>query len=114
MIEKGAQAALTGNVGPNAFDVFRAADFPVYLIKEAMTVRQAVGRFNAGQLETAARPNVKAHAGMRRTHSAPAAAQALSSETRQEEITELQSIASGLRRQLADVITRIEALEETS
>jgi predicted Fe-Mo cluster-binding NifX family protein/DNA-binding PadR family transcriptional regulator len=114
VIEKGAQAALTGNVGPNAFDVFRAADFPVYLIKEAMTVRQAVERFNAGQLETTASPNVKAHAGMRQAHSAPAAAQATASQTRQKEITELQSVASGLRRQLADVMTRIEALEETS
>ena len=114
VIEKGAQAALTGNVGPNAFDVFRAAEFPVYLIKEAMTVRQAVESFNAGKLETTGSPNVKAHAGMRQARRAPAAAQSTSPETRQKEVADLQKIASDLRRQLADVLTRIETLEETS
>jgi predicted Fe-Mo cluster-binding NifX family protein len=32
VIEHGAQAVLTGNVGPNAFGVFRAADVPVFLL----------------------------------------------------------------------------------
>jgi len=113
VIEKGAQAVLTGNVGPNAFEVFQSSDFPVYLIQETITVREAVEKFKAGTLESTTSPNVKAHAGMRRARSAPAAASA-SSEARQKELSDLQNVASGLRRQLADVMTRIERLEETS
>jgi len=32
VIEQGAQAVLTGNVGPNAFNVFQAANVPIYLL----------------------------------------------------------------------------------
>jgi predicted Fe-Mo cluster-binding NifX family protein len=89
VIQQDAQAVLTGNVGPNAFDVLQAADVPVYLIREG-TVRQAVETFKAGQLQRTAQANVRAHAG--------AAA--------------LQDTARDLRQQLADVMTRIEKLEK--
>jgi predicted Fe-Mo cluster-binding NifX family protein len=62
---RGAQAVLTGNVGPNAFGVLQAANIPVYLFGDA-TVRQAVEAYNAGQLTAIAGASAPAHAGMGR------------------------------------------------
>lgn len=65
VVERGAQAVLTGNVGPNAASVFQAADVPIYLISEG-PVRQAVEMFQQGQLSAVRGANVPAHAGMGR------------------------------------------------
>ena len=63
VIERGAQAVLTGNVGPNAYGVFQASGVPIYLLGEG-TVRQAVEAYKAGQLQPVASANVAAHSGM--------------------------------------------------
>ena len=63
VVNQGAQAVLTGNLGPNAFDVLQAAGVPGYLVPEG-TVRQAVEAFKAGQLQPMGGANVAAHAGM--------------------------------------------------
>ena len=68
VIERGAQAVVSGNVGPNAFDVFRASGIPVYLFKGG-TVRQAVEAYKEGQLSSAGSATVSAHAGMGRGRS---------------------------------------------
>ena len=65
VVERGAQAVVTGNVGPNAFGVFQAAGTPVYLNKGG-TVRQAVQAYREGQLSPATDATVAAHAGMGR------------------------------------------------
>jgi predicted Fe-Mo cluster-binding NifX family protein len=65
VIDRGAQAVVTGNVGPNAFGVFRAGGIPVYLFKEG-TVRQAIEAYKGGQLSSTGDATVLAHAGMRR------------------------------------------------
>ena len=65
VIEQGAQAVVTGNVGPNAFGVLQAAGIPVYLFKGG-TVRQAVKAYQGGQLSSASGATVSAHAGMGR------------------------------------------------
>lgn len=62
VVNRGAQALLTGNLGPNAFAVLQAAGVPGYLIPEG-TVRQAVESFNAGQLRQLGDANVAAKAG---------------------------------------------------
>ena len=41
VVEQGAAAVLTGNVGPNAAQVLQAADVPVYLNNES-TIRASV------------------------------------------------------------------------
>jgi predicted Fe-Mo cluster-binding NifX family protein len=116
IIEQGAQALLTGNVGPNAADVFRAAGLPIYLNNER-TVQASVEAFKAGRLSIADGANVAAHSGMgmgqgrgrglrRATPPTPLPA------SRDEEIAELGKLASDLRQQLADVIDRIEKLEK--
>ena len=49
VVERGAQAVVTGNAGPNALNVLRSANVSVYLFGGG-TVRQAVEAYKAGQL----------------------------------------------------------------
>lgn len=63
VVEHRAAAVLTGNVGPNAYGVLRAADVPIYLVGPC-TVRQAVDQFNAGALQPLQQASAQSHAGM--------------------------------------------------
>lgn len=54
---------LTGNCGPNAFQVFNAAGVQL-IVGVGGTVRQAVEQFKAGAYEPASQPNVESHFGM--------------------------------------------------
>ena len=65
LIGQGVQALVTGNVGPNAFQVLNAAGIPVYLNGNG-TVRQAVEAFQAGQLEAVSGATAPSHSGMGR------------------------------------------------
>jgi predicted Fe-Mo cluster-binding NifX family protein len=121
VVERGAGAVLTGNLGPNAADVFGAADVPVYFNSES-TVRAAVEAFTTGRLPLARGANVPAHAGMgmgRRRAAFPVAPPAgppagPPAASREEEIAALKSAAGDLRRQLAEVMERIEKLDKES
>jgi predicted Fe-Mo cluster-binding NifX family protein len=62
VVEKGAKALLTGNVGPNAIQVLLAANLPVYPVW-AGTVRQAVEAFGQGQLQQATAATTSADTG---------------------------------------------------
>jgi len=57
----GAKALLTGYVGPKAFMALEAAGIKVAQNLENMTVRQAVERYNTGQVEWAGTPNRAGH-----------------------------------------------------
>jgi predicted Fe-Mo cluster-binding NifX family protein len=119
VVERGVQAVVTGNVGPNAFDVLRAADVPVYLFSGG-TVRQAVEGCKAGRLPAAGGANAPAHAGMgmgrgmgmsrgvgRRAGGPPAGP----ARSREDEIAELEGMAGALRKQLAEIMERLDRLE---
>jgi len=138
VIEQGAQAVLTGNVGPNAFNVFQAAGVPIYLLGGG-TVREAVEAYESGQIRPVAGANVRAHAGMGMGRgmgggrgmgrgmgrggwggvpsmptappSAPPAPATAREHEREDEIAALRQAAADLRRQLAEVMERIEKLE---
>jgi len=113
VVEQGAQAVLTGNVGPNAFGVLQAANVPAYLIGEG-TVRQTVEAFKAGRLQTSGQANVQAHAGIHRTLRVGGGRGRVApppSPSRGQEVAALKDMARDLRQQLADVMTRIEKLE---
>jgi predicted Fe-Mo cluster-binding NifX family protein len=130
VIERGAQAVVTGNVGPNAFNVFQAARVPVHLFGGG-TVRQAVEAYKAGQLPVAGGANAPAHAGMgqgrgmgrgmgagmgrgRRMGVAGPPTQPVSqaAPSREEEVASLKEMAGDLRSQLAEVIERLDRLEK--
>jgi len=134
VVERGAQAVVTGNVGPNAFNVFQSAGVAVYLFSGG-TVRQAMEACQAGQLPAAGGASASAHAGMgmgrgvgmgmgrgagmgmgRRAAvpPAPPTSPSLSGSagSREEEITDLKDMAGELRKQLAEVIERLDRLEK--
>jgi len=107
IIEQGAKAVLTTNVGPNAMQVLQSAGVPVYLIRGGR-VQETVEAYKAGQLAAAAGANVPDHAGMgsgrgRRVASNP---------SREQEVADLRAKAVDLRQQMADVMDRIEKLEK--
>lgn len=135
VVERGAEAVLTGNVGPNAFDVFQSARVPVYLIADS-SAREAVNAYKADQLPEAGGATGPAHAGMGRAPgmgrsggrgrarqgltgggpAAPAAGTpsvgARADDDRDREVDELKSMAAGLRGQLAEVMDRLDRLEK--
>jgi len=57
----GAKVLLTGYVGPKAFMALQAVGIKVAQNLENITVRQAVERYNAGQVEWAQAPNREGH-----------------------------------------------------
>ena len=61
--DQGAQAVITGNVGPNAFNVLASAGIQIYLTQSG-TAQQAVEALKAGQLQSLGGPSAGMHAGM--------------------------------------------------
>jgi predicted Fe-Mo cluster-binding NifX family protein len=126
--ERGAQAVVTGNMGPNAFNVFQSAGVPIYLF-DGGTVRDAVEAFQAGNLQSIADSSARAGMGMGRgmgkgrgtgrgmgrraagplnpapPPSAPTGSQA-------GDIAALRDTANELRKQLAEVMDRLDRLEK--
>ena len=123
VVNQGANAVLSGNLGPNAYDVLQAAGVPGYLVAGG-TVRQAVEAYKAGQLQSMGGPNVRAHSGMRggmrgggrgmgRGRQAPVApAAARPAVDKQGELTKLRETLKDLRQQLATTMDKIEELEK--
>jgi len=125
VVERGVQAVMTGNVGPNAFNVLQAAGVPAYTVTTG-TVREAVEAYKAGQLPAMAGPNSGPFAGMggqgkrggrgtRRPSPFPPAAPSPGRGTAapaQEDLAELKDQAAALRQQLAEVMARLEKLEK--
>jgi len=60
VVELGVKALITGNVGPKAFATLQAADVKIYP-GAAGSVREAVEKFKAGQLQPAGKANVEGH-----------------------------------------------------
>jgi predicted Fe-Mo cluster-binding NifX family protein len=63
MSEHDVKYVLTGNCGPNAFQVFGAAGIKV-VTGVGGTVREAVEQFKSGLLTASDSPNVESHFGM--------------------------------------------------
>ena len=59
--QAGAKVILTGYVGPKAFMALQAAGIKVGQNIENMTVRQAVEKYNNGEVQWAASPNRMGH-----------------------------------------------------
>ena len=128
VVEQGAEAVVTGNVGPNAFSVLQASGVPIHLL-EGGTVREVVEAYKEGELLNAGGATGPAHAGIGRgvgrgrggrggtarrriPVSTETESQAASGEPREGEISELTTMVSDLRKQLAEVMDRLDDLEE--
>jgi len=70
MSEKGVTAVLTGNCGPNAFNVFGQAGVQV-IVGVSGPVRSAVEQFKADSFSSALGPNVASHFGTSATPAGP-------------------------------------------
>lgn len=57
----GAKVVLSGFIGPKAFQALNAAGIKIGQGVDGMTVREAVERFKAGQVEIAAGPSKQGH-----------------------------------------------------
>jgi predicted Fe-Mo cluster-binding NifX family protein len=116
VVSRGAQAVLTGNLGPNAFDVLQAAGVAGFLVGEG-TVREAVDAYLAGRLQPMAGASVSSHAGMGSAQGSAAAGRAAGTggtagAERQRELRALHDKLKDLRQQLAETMDRIEKLEQ--
>lgn len=116
VVNQGAKAVLTGNLGPNAMEVLQAAGVPGYLIAGG-TVRQAVEQFKEGRLRPMPAGNVAAHSGMGPPgrFSASAASRPAPSSTpahSDAKLAQLREKMAGLRQELVQVMEEIEQLEK--
>jgi len=60
----GVKVVLTGNMGPNAFQTLAAAGIKVYVGANG-TIKEAIEKYNKGELKETGSPNVGSHSGMR-------------------------------------------------
>jgi predicted Fe-Mo cluster-binding NifX family protein len=60
---KGIEAVITGNVGPNAFQTLSAAGIKI-ATGASGTIREAIVKFNKGELSNTGAPTVRGHFGM--------------------------------------------------
>lgn len=122
VVEHGAKAVVTGNIGPNAFDVLEAAGIPVYSFSGG-TVQEAVEGYRQGVLSVAGSATVSEHAGLgggqgrrqaaqRATPHRQPEATTVSATNRQKEVAVLKDMARDLRKQLVEVMERLERLEK--
>ncbi len=63
IVDRDVEIMLTGNCGPNAFQVFKAAGIKI-LVGAGGSIEETVEKFKAGDLEEAAGANVSSHAGL--------------------------------------------------
>jgi predicted Fe-Mo cluster-binding NifX family protein len=65
IVGKGIEAVLTGNCGPNAYQVLSAAGIKV-VTGVSGKVRDAIQSYKSGELKVSSQPNVTGHFGMGR------------------------------------------------
>ena len=120
---KGVEAVITGQVGPNAFTTLQAAGIKI-LTGASGTVEEVVEKYKKGQLSSSPQgPTVQAHFGMRggagmgrgmgmgRGFQPPSPSQP-SAAAPQEELKAVKEQSRQLKDQLDSVMQRIEKLEK--
>jgi predicted Fe-Mo cluster-binding NifX family protein len=60
VVDLGVEAVITGNVGPKAFATLEAGNVKIYPGASG-TVKEAIEKFKAGELQPAGRANVEGH-----------------------------------------------------
>jgi predicted Fe-Mo cluster-binding NifX family protein len=126
LAEKGVQAILTGNCGPNAFQTFGAAGIQV-ITGITGPVRKAVERFKAGELFPTSNPSVQSHFGIGRgmgiggrmgggrsmAGGRIADPSGAGSSSQKEEIARLRKRADEMRKQIESIESRLRQIEDT-
>ncbi len=65
VVEKGADAVISGNIGPNSFRVLAAANIKIYSGVSG-TVKEAIEKLKNGKLALTITPDVQSHYGSQR------------------------------------------------
>jgi len=65
IVDKGVRAVLTGNCGPNAYQVLSAAGIQV-ITDVTGTVQEAIDGYKAGRFLASSKPSVEAHHGLQK------------------------------------------------
>ena len=63
MSEKGVKAVLTGSIGPNAFQILKAANIEMITGITDLTVEEEINKYNAGELKSTDKPTVDSNFG---------------------------------------------------
>lgn len=62
--DKGAEAVITGNVGPNAFQTLKAANIKIYQGASG-TVKETLAKYKRGEMKELSNSSVPGHFGLR-------------------------------------------------
>jgi len=112
VVAQGAEALISGNLGPNAFRVLEAGGVSLYSIAGG-TVREAVEAFQAGQLSPAGGATVVAHTGTgqgRRVSPGTPPPVAPAPPVQGEGLSALKDEIGGMKQQLDNLLERLEKL----
>ena len=64
IVSEKAQVIITGNIGPNAFNVLSTSQIKIYLGFVGLSAKQILEKYRQGKLEKIARSNVNGHFGL--------------------------------------------------
>ena len=116
VVQAGAQAVITGNVGPNAYQVLQAANIPLYQV-QGMTVQAAVDAFKSGELGNMQGASKAAHSGMGgglgRGPSAPPPPPPPPNAGQPDEVQMLKQEVAELRQAVATLLQKVDALSSS-
>ena len=62
---EGVDTVITGNIGPNAFQILQAAGIKVFIGAHG-TIKEVIENYKKGTLKETESPNVESHSGMKR------------------------------------------------
>ena len=119
--DKGIEAVLTGNVGPNAFKTLNAAGLKIFVGIPSISIKQAVEEFKSGKFKEIENPSVKSKFGMGgggagRGMSMNAGnvnqQQSVSSLSNDEELTALKEESQKMKEGIEKIQKRIDELTE--
>ena len=65
VIKTGVEAVITGNIGPNAFQIFSTTNIKV-ITGISGSIKEAIEKFKKGELKETNSANVGSHSGLRR------------------------------------------------
>ncbi len=108
---KGAQAVLTGNCGPNAYNVLSAAGIQV-VTGVSGNARDAVQKYKEGEFQRSFQPNVVAHFGSGSGAGMGRGGSMVPPTSPSQELSDLKTQSQMLAQQLSAIQSRIEKLEE--